>query len=179
MGFPILVRWHLYTESGPRCPILSSQCLSLNGCPIFKCVVETWPHKRVSYSGSRDKPLTHWGRVTYICVSKLTIIGSDNGLSPGRRQAIIWTSARILSIGSLETNFSEILIGIQTFSFKKMQLKMSSAKWCPFCLGLNVLNWAAETSKYSGPSDKPNWIFLGVKISYSWAITPCANLWSD
>ena len=36
--------------------------------------------------------LTHWGRVTYICVSKLTIIGSDNGLSSGRRQAIFWTS---------------------------------------------------------------------------------------
>ena len=33
--------------------------------------------------------LTHGGRVTHICVSKLTIIGSDNGLSPGRRQAII------------------------------------------------------------------------------------------
>ena len=36
---------------------------------------------------------THWGRVTHICVSKLTIIGSDNGLSPERRQAIIWTKA--------------------------------------------------------------------------------------
>ena len=35
--------------------------------------------------------LTHWGRVTHICVGKLTIIASDNGLSPGRRQAIIWT----------------------------------------------------------------------------------------
>ena len=33
--------------------------------------------------------LTHWGWVTHICVGKLTIIGSDNGLSPGRRQAII------------------------------------------------------------------------------------------
>ena len=32
--------------------------------------------------------LTHWGRVTHICVGNLTIIGSDNGLSPGRRQAI-------------------------------------------------------------------------------------------
>ena len=79
-------------------------------------------------------------RVTHICVSKLTIIGSDNGLSPGRCQAIIWTSAGILLIGSLGTNFSEILIGIQTFSFKKMQLKMSSAKWRPFCLSLNVLS---------------------------------------
>ena len=83
--------------------------------------------------------LTHWGRVTHICVSKLTIIGSDNGLSPGRRQAIIWTNAGILLSGSLGTNFSEILIGIQTFSFNKLRLKMSPAKWCPFCLGLNML----------------------------------------
>ena len=82
--------------------------------------------------------LTHWGRVTHICVSKLTIIGSDNGLSPGRRQAIIWTNAGILSIGPLGTNFSEILIGIQTFSFRKMHLKISSGKWRPSCLGLNA-----------------------------------------
>ena len=84
--------------------------------------------------------LTHWGRVTHICVSKLAIIGSDNGLSPDRRQAIIWTNAGILLIGPLGTNFSEILIEIQTFSFKKMHLKMSSVKRRPFCLGLNVLS---------------------------------------
>ena len=76
----------------------------------------------------------------HICVGKLTTIGSDNGLSPRRRQAILRTIARILLIGPLGTNFSEILIGIQTFSFKKMHLKMSSAKWRPSCLGLNVLN---------------------------------------
>ena len=63
--------------------------------------------------------LTHWGRVTHICVGKLTQIGSDNGLSPGRRQAIIWTNTGILLIGPLGTNFSEISIGIQTFSFNK------------------------------------------------------------
>ena len=84
-------------------------------------------------------PLTHWGRVTHICISKSTIIGSDNGLSPYQRQAIIWTNAGILLIGPLGTYFSEILTGIQTFSFKKMHLKMPSAKWRPFCLGLNVL----------------------------------------
>ena len=84
--------------------------------------------------------LTHWGRVTHICVTKLTIIGSDNGLSPGRRQAIIWTNAEILLIEPPGTSFSEILIEIHTISFKKMQLKMLSAKWRPFCLGLNVLN---------------------------------------
>ena len=83
--------------------------------------------------------LTHWGRVTHICVSKLTIIGSDNGLSPDRRQAIIWTNAGILLIGPYGTNFSEILIEILTFSFTKMSLKVSSAKWRLFYLGLNVL----------------------------------------
>ena len=72
-------------------------------------------------------------------VGKLTIIGSDNSLLPGRRQAIIWTSAGILLIGPLGTNFREILIEIDTFSFKEMHLKMSSGKWRPFCLGLNVL----------------------------------------
>ena len=83
--------------------------------------------------------LTHWCRVTHICIGKLTIIGSDNGLAPARRQATIWTNAGILFIGPLGTNFSEILIAIETFSFKKMHLKISSAKWRPFCLGLNVL----------------------------------------
>ena len=83
--------------------------------------------------------LTHWGRVTHICVSKLIIIGSDNGLSPSRRQAIIWTNAGMLLIRPSGTNFSEILIEIDVFSFKKMHLKLSSAKWRPFCLGLNVL----------------------------------------
>ena len=75
--------------------------------------------------------ITHWGRVTHICVNKLTIIGSNNGLSPGRRQAIIWTNAGILLIGPMGTNFNEILIEIQTFSFKKMHLKMSSGKSRP------------------------------------------------
>ena len=84
--------------------------------------------------------LTHWGRVTHICVGNLTIIGPDNGLSPGRRQGIIWTNAGILLIGPWGTNLSEILIGIQTFSFKKIHLKMSSAKWRPFCVGLNELS---------------------------------------
>ena len=67
------------------------------------------------------------------------IIGSDNGLLPDRRQAIIWTNAGLLLIEPLGTNFSEILIEILSFSFKKMRLKVSSAKRRPFCLGLNGL----------------------------------------
>ena len=92
-----------------------------------------------SIMDSYHHAITHWGRVTHICVSKLTIIGSDNGLLPGLCQAIIWTNDGILLIRPLGTNFSEILSKIHTFSFKKMHLKTSSAKCRPFCLGLNVL----------------------------------------
>ena len=78
--------------------------------------------------------LTHWGRVMHICISKLTITGSDNGLSPGRRQAIIWTNDGILLIGPLRTSFSEIWIEIYTFSFSKMHLKMVSILSRPQCV---------------------------------------------
>ena len=63
-----------------------------------------------------------------ICVGNLSIIGSDNGLLPGRRQAIIWTNAGILLIGPWGTNSDDILMKIIIFSFKKMRLKVSSAK---------------------------------------------------
>ena len=93
----------------------------------------------ILFRGDELKSLTHWGRVTHIYVSELTIIGSDNGLAPNRWQAIIWTNAGILLIRTLGINFSEILSEIHTFSFEKMYLKMSSGKRRPFCLGLNVL----------------------------------------
>ena len=67
---------------------------------------------------------TYWSQVMHICVSKLTIIGSDNGLSPCRHQPIIWTSAGILLVGSRGTNLTDILIDIQTFSLRKMHLKI-------------------------------------------------------
>ena len=92
--------------------------------------------------------LNHWGRVTHICVSKLTIIGSDNGLSPGRRQAIVWTNAGILLIRTLGTNFSEILVEIHSFSFSKKHLKRSSAKWRLFDLCLNELNDTFNAQRY-------------------------------
>ena len=82
----------------------------------------------------------------HICISSLTIIDSDNGLSPGCIQAIIWTNDRILLIGLLGTNFNDILIEIRTFSLIKMLLKMSSGKWRPFSLSLIVLNnWSKHS----------------------------------
>ena len=94
----------------------------------------------VEWASSSPGWLTHWGRVTHIYVVNLTIIGSDNGLVPTRRQAIIWTNPGTMLIGQLGTNFSEVLIEIHTFSFNKMHMKISSAKWRPLCLGFNVLN---------------------------------------
>ena len=66
---------------------------------------------------------------TFQCVFETCVICVS-----GRRQAIIWTNAGILLVWPLGINSIEILIGIQNFSFKKMHLKMSSAKSRPFCL---------------------------------------------
>ena len=118
-----------------------------------------WQHLHFSDS------LTHWGRVTHICISNLTIIGSDNGLSPGRRQAIIWTNAGTLLIGPLRTNFSEISIKILPFSFEKMRLKVLSAKLRPFCLGLNVL--MIQATNFVGWCRAP-WSRLLFKMAVIW-----------
>ena len=50
-------------------------------------------------------------------------------------QAITWSSADLLSIGPFGTNFSEIRIETQHFSFVKMHLNISSTKWRPFYQG--------------------------------------------
>ena len=90
---------------------------------------------------STSEDWTQWGQVTYILVNEQTIIGSDNGLLPGWCQAIIWTNAAILFIQPLGTNFSEILIRIQTFSFKKIHFKMLSAKWRHFVSASMLTHW--------------------------------------
>ena len=108
-------------------------------CPrkTFNLITHVLPHGICSHN-KLMMVLSHSGRVTHICVNKLTSIGSDNGL-PGWRQAIIWTNVGILLIRTLGTIFSEILIEIHIFPFTKMHLKMLCGKWWPFCLGLNVL----------------------------------------
>ena len=125
--------------------------------------------------------LTHWGRVPRICVGKLTVIGSDNGLSPGRRQAIIWTNAGILSIGPLGTNLSEILSGIQKFSFRKMPLKISYAKWHLFGLGLNELtHWGRDKMTAISQTILSNafsWMkMLELRLKFHWSLFPRVQL---
>ena len=88
--------------------------------------------------------LTKWGRVKHVCVSNLTIIGSDNGLPPVQHQAIIRTNAGILSIWTFRKNSSEILSKIHTFSFKKIHLKISK----PFCLKVSELKYLIMHTKH-------------------------------
>ena len=90
----------------------------------------------------------------HICVSKLTIIGSDNGLSPDRHQAMIWTDDGILLIGPLGTSFSEILIEIHAFfiqenAFENVVWKMAAILFQPQCVNhgnlfMAVINFHAS-----------------------------------
>ena len=116
---------------------------------VLKCCTSSSHSISWWQQGTAEIPmLIHWGWVTHKCISNLTIIGSDNGLSPGQRQAIIWTNAGNLLIWNLGTNFSEILSEIHIFSFKKMHLKMLSAKFRPSCSGLNMLTLDNKSSGY-------------------------------
>ena len=90
-----------------------------------------------------------WGRTTYICISKLTIIGSDNGLSPGRHQAIIWTIARILLMNA------------------------SSAKWQPSCLGLNELS--ENYSLDNGWLQDSQWAMIRINNDLNSTVSYCVT----
>ena len=94
------------------------------------------------------------------CSWNYRLQGREHNLGSGRQDLNHWgewliyasvnytANAGILSIGSLRTNFSEILIKIHTLSFKKMHLNMSSGKYRPSCLGLNVLMEATNNNQY-------------------------------
>ena len=98
--------------------------------------------------------LTHWVRVTHICVVNLTIIGSNNGVLLARCRAIIWTNAWILLIGPLGTNFCEILIEIHTFSFQQIAFenivtKMAASTVCLKMQGNCSINQKAGRDRNS------------------------------
>ena len=86
-------------------------------CAKIKSVIHDAPYQPSSAGFDDVVFLNHCNRVKHICVTKLTNIGSNNGLAPDWRQASIWTNAEILVIGPLGTNISEILIEIYAFSF--------------------------------------------------------------
>ena len=117
--------------------------------------------------------------VACLCLDNLSINVSDNGLSLGKRQAIIWTNAGML-IRPWGTNFSEILIEeIHIFSFKKMHLKMTSGKWWPICLGPNVLTMSTRSMRevYTQTPDTIKWSPLTVVKSFALTWTKTCKSW--
>ena len=119
------VYWRIYASLGLN--ELNDIIWTMKKYSIFLIIKEILKQKHISQCcacwWTRTVGLTLWGWVTHICISKIIIIDSDNGLSLGRHQTIIWTNAGILLIGPLATNSGEISIRIQTFSFKKMHGK--------------------------------------------------------
>ena len=113
---------------------------------------------------------THWDRMTHICVGKLTIFGSDNGLSPGRRQAIIWTNAGILLIWPLGTNFGEILMVFIHFhqknAFENVVCEMASILSQPQCV---KSKWGQPRSQQFPPTHC-GWRKETYVISSSWSM---------
>ena len=90
------------------------------------------------------------GRMTHICVSKLTSIGSHNGMSPDRRQVVIWTNAGIFSIRTLETNSGEIVSEIKSRenAFENVSWKMAALLSRPQCVNtVSISTWCGRYIK--------------------------------
>ena len=122
----------------------------MNASPCFNVLTLTAVNVHIWTRQMLYRILTHWGRVTHICVSKLTIIILDNGLSPGRRQSIIWTNAGILLIRPLEKknvqwNLNQnSYIFIQENAFEIVVWKMSAILSRPQCVKYGCLIEKAE-----------------------------------
>ena len=99
---------------------------------IWKCCVENAGH---FVSASTYLPLCRG----YALVNWISI-GSGKGLSPICSKAITWTNAWVWLIGPLRTNFSEIWIEIQNFSFTNISLTILPAKRWSFCPRGDELN---------------------------------------
>ena len=110
----------------------------------------------------------------HICVCDLTTIGSNNGLSPGRRLAIIWTIVWLLLVEPLRANFSEVVIEIHTFPLKKIQLEISSVKWHLFRTCLNVLR-LKRLSSSSHPATLCLWTLYQESCARSRCQGACTN----
>ena len=149
MGIPILVRRHFHTDTAPRtyADSLSIGLFGTNFSAIqikiqqisFKKIMVKMLYAQFQPFCSSLNALTHWGQVTHIYISKLTTIGSDNGLSHGQCQSHHLNQCWNIVNWTLRNKLQWYLNLNLTFSFKKIHLKMLSGKWRQICLGLNVL----------------------------------------
>ena len=78
-----------------------------------KCCLSLW-WQNFSYS-SVPLIVARW----LMASMNIVVISSGSGLWPVLCQAMTWTSTELLSVGPIETNFIEIAIKIQTFSFQE------------------------------------------------------------
>ena len=81
------------------------------------------------------KTLNHWGWVMHICVSKLTIIGSDSGVSPGHYLKQCWNVAN----WTLRNKLQSSLVPNSYIFIQENTHDKSSGKWRKFCFSLNML----------------------------------------
>ena len=137
-----LIQW------GPSYIQFSLKCLqqtphNLLRCEMSFCVFKGWYIFYICHYSTICNPiLTHWGRAMHLCICKLNIIGSNNGLPPGRHQAI----TGILLIETLGTNFSEInlnqnsYIFIQEIAFGNVVWRMAAILFWPQC-NCTILWW--------------------------------------
>ena len=112
--------------------------------------------------------LTHWGRVTHTCVGNLTIIGPDNGLSPGRHQAIIWTNPGTL-MNKLQWNFNRYSnIFIQENAFENVVCEMASILPQPQCVKLSAVKFKL-VELYVEYNVSP-WVYVehGIYVTVPW-----------
>ena len=92
----------------------------------------TFVCRKISFpcNGSPYMPLAHWGRVTHICVNKLAIIGSDNGLSPDRPSHYLnqwWNSVTWTFTNKFQWDFNQDSnIVFQEIAFDNVVCKMAS-----------------------------------------------------
>ena len=120
-------------------------CAYHMGCIVWNYIPHLYLHQRGHRKHFFSRPfyLIHWGRVTHIWAGNLAIIGSDNGLSPGRHRAIIWTNAGILSTrqtgNKLQWNVNQNSeFFIQENAFEKVVWKMSAILSWPQCVKTNL-----------------------------------------
>ena len=104
--------------------------------------------------------LTHWGRATHICISKLTIIGSDNGLSPEWRQAIIWTNAGILLIDHSRYYYSH-LVAVRGRGRRKPRVRVVWTNMTMECEVKCKYHWDIVQNKYENLMMLHIWILCG------------------
>ena len=111
---------------------LSSDTEFING--LVSSRLQTIDKFNTRWNVWENKCLTHLRWVLHICASQVSI-GPDNGLLLIQCQAIIYTSAGLLSLRPFGKKLSEILIKTPNFSFTKMHVNILSSKWQPFCPG--------------------------------------------